>query len=99
MIFIVLIYTLYWCVFYGVWFLIPYDFFYKRNIEINEIVFLGFFCVLIPVLSFFIPHLIKKTFSINKIFLYIMHVFLILLSIALFLHIGLTIAFKHFPIG
>ena len=98
-IFFISIYILYWCVFYGSWFLIPYDYFYNRNIEINQLVFLFFFCAFSPLISFFIPFLIKKLFSINKFLLYFLHIILILISLALFLHIGLIIAFSHFQIG
>ena len=98
-IFIILTYILYWCVFYGSWFLIPYDFFYFHGIEISQIVFILFYLVVIPGISFFIPYLIKKTFQINKIFLYTLHICIILLSLWLFVHIGLLDAFKHFQIG
>jgi len=97
-VFIVLIYMLYWCIFYGIWFLIPYNFFYERNIEINQWLFLSFFCLLIPIISFLIPHFIKKLFKINKTSLYILHIFLILLSIIIFFYIGIIIAFSHFHI-
>ncbi len=96
---IIVIYVLYWLVFYGSWFLIPYNFFYDRNIEINQLLFMGIYIILIPILSFLIPHYIYKKIKINKKLLYFIHMILIILSILLFLHIGLTIAIKHFSIG
>ncbi len=98
-IYIILIYVVYWVVFYGSWFLIPYDFFYERGIDINPILFISIYMVLIPIISFFIPHYISRKVQINKKLLYLIHIVLIILSILLFLHIGLTIAFKNWSIG
>ena len=97
-IFTVLIYVLYWCIFYGSWFLLPDEFFLSKNSISSD--FYGyliaiFLFLFIPILSFFIPYLIKKTFKINKIFLYILHIVLIIFSILLFLHIALTISISH----
>ncbi len=92
-------YTLYWGVFYGSWFLIPYNFFYDRNIIINPYLFIGVFALIIPAISFLIPKFFKKVFTINYTFLYCMHVFLILLSLILFVYVGLNLAFSHFSIG
>ncbi len=97
-IFIILTYVLYWCIFYGSWFLIPYDSF-NKNTDISGILFLIYSFIIIPILSFFIPYFIKKILNINKIFLYILHIFLILLSVWFFIHVSLIIAFKHFSIG
>ncbi len=98
-IYIISIYIIYWFVFYGSWFLIPYDFFYDRGVEINQILFISIYALLIPILSFFIPYYILKKIQINKKLLYSVHIILIILSVLLFFHIGLTIAFKHFSIG
>lgn len=97
-VFIIVIYTLFWCVFYGLWFLIPREYFNKNTNE-SGIVFLLLNIVIIPAISFFIPYYIKKLFQINKVFLYILHVFFILLSLVLFFGLGLIIAFQHFQIG
>jgi hypothetical protein len=67
-IFVVLIYALYWCVFYGSWLLIP-DQHPDNNTEIGGILFLVYLFVITPLISFLIPHYIKKLFQINKYFL------------------------------
>ena len=54
-----------------------------------------FLFILVPILSFFIPYIIKKTFKINKVFLYIFHIITIVFSILLFFHIALTISISH----
>jgi len=98
-VFIIVTYIAYWLVFYGSWFMIPYDFFYIRNIEINQWIFLIIFCFIIPIISFYIPYNINNIFKINKTFLYSLHVLLIVMSLVLFFYFGLTIAFSHFQIG
>ena len=101
-IFIVLTYILYWCIFYGSWFLMPDEWFLEHNHRTHQFfifLFIFFLFVLLPILSFFIPSFIKKTFKINKIFLYILHVFLIIISIALFLIFTIFSAFSNMQIG
>ena len=95
-------YILYWLIFYGSWFIMPERWFLEYDSEIykiqNNIIFVLLF-VIIPILSFFIPHYISKKIQINKKLLYLLHIILIIFSLWLFLHIGLTIAFHHFQIG
>ena len=97
-IFIVLIYPIFWCIFYGSWFLLPDEFFLSKNSVSSD--YYGylvaiFLFILVPILSFFIPYIIKKTFKINKVFLYIFHIITIVFSILLFFHIALTISISH----
>ena len=93
-IFIILIYALYWCLFYWTLFLIPEDFFVTYNISGYVTLFYGI--LLIPSLSFFIPHFFKNLFSINKTFLYVLHTFIILFFIALFLTMIVISALSNF---
>jgi hypothetical protein len=94
----VLTYVIYWCVFYGSWLIMP-KYWFDKNSDFSGILFLIYLFILVPIISFLIPKFFRKTFKINKIFLYIFHVFMILLSIALFLFLGIIIAFSHFQIG
>ena len=97
-IFIVLIYSLYWCVFYGSWLIVPREYF-DKNTGLSGILFLILNVIIVPAISFFIPHFIKKLFQINKFFLYILHIFLILFALGLFLYIGIFIALSNIQIG
>lgn len=100
--FVVLIYVLYWCIFYGSWFLIPDKLFLEHesnSYQVLQIFVLLLIFIFIPAISFFIPSIIRKTFKINKIFLYILHVILIILSIALFLIFMIFAALHNLQIG
>ncbi|MES2023405.1 MAG: hypothetical protein V4439_01855 [Patescibacteria group bacterium] len=97
-IFIILIYAVYWCVFYGVWFLIPPDNF-DKNTDISGILFLILNLAVVPIISFFIPYFIKKLFTINKVVLYVLHSFLLLISVALFIFLAIISALSHIQIG
>jgi len=95
---IFLTYFLYWCVFYGSWFLIPQTFFYRNN-NLSGLLFILYIFIIVPIISFFIPKLLRKIFKINNIFLYSLHLFLIILSVVVFMGIGILIALSHFSIG
>ena len=82
-VFIFLTYVLYWCIFYGSWFVMPSEWF-NQNSDLSGIIFLIYLCILVPITSFFIPYLFKKTFEVNKVFLYILHIVVIIFSAALF---------------
>lgn len=97
-IFMFLIYIFFWFTFYGSWFLMPSKWF-NNNTDISGRLFLIFLFIIVPIISFFIPYFFRRIFKINKIFLYILHVFLILLSIWVFIQIGISIALKNFQIG
>ncbi len=101
-VYIISIYVIYWVVFYGSWFLMPEEWFREYDSEFftvkSNLIFILLFLI-IPILSFFIPHCISRKVQINKKLLYFIHIVLIILSILLFLHIGLTIAFKNWSIG
>ncbi len=92
-------YIFYWLVFYGSWFLIPYDFFDQRGIEVNPLLFISIYFLLIPIISFLIPHYLNKKIKIKKMLLYSLHLVLIIFSVLLFIHFGLTTAFKNWSIG
>ena len=81
-IFIILIYSIFWCIFYGLLFLIPDIFF-----EINNIP--GYFTLIyalliVPFISFFLIRFFKKYFYLKNSTLYIIHILYIILSIILF---------------
>lgn len=101
-IFIILIYPIFWCIFYGSWFLLPDELFLERNSSSYQslrIFVLLLIFILIPILSFFIPYIIKKTFKINKVFLYILHIVLVIFSVGLFVILSLVSALHNFQIG
>ena len=81
-IFIIVTYVLYWCIFYWSLFLIPESFF--ETYKIPGLVTLFYAIIFIPALSFLIPHFLKKILTINTVLLYVLHTFLVLLSILLF---------------
>lgn len=91
-VFILLTYVIFWCVFYGSWFLVPDS---DHNSDINAILPIILFLGLIPLLSFFIPYFIKKLFTINKAFLYFLHILILLISTALFFLLLAMSAFSH----
>lgn len=95
-IFVALIYIIYWWIFYGIWFLIPERFF-DHNSNLSGLLFLIYLCVLVPIVSFFIPHFIKKVFSTRHF--YLLHILLIILGLVLFLALAAISAFSHLQIG
>jgi len=96
-IFVILTYAVFWCVFYGSWFLLPEDYFESHNISMNEWVFLFITVVLVPIISFLLlPRFIKKVFYIKNSFLYILHTIFILISLFLFFFLLITEALKNF---
>ena len=56
-IFIVLTYVFYWCIFYGSTLLIPYS---SYNTDFDTILPFIYIFILVPIISFFIPFLIRK---------------------------------------
>ena len=95
-IFIFLIYLLYWCLFYGTGLLIPDS---DYNTEINAYFPPIYFLIIVPLISFIIPHFIKKIFIINNFLLYFIHVILVVISAAIFLLIAIVSALSNFHIG
>ena len=95
-IFIILTYVLYWCTFYASLLFLPNS---DYNTEVDTILPFVFVLVFVPILSFFIPYFLKKIFNINKVLLYFLHIFFILLSIILFLFISIGAAVSHIQIG
>ena len=94
-IFIILVYVFYWFLFYGFWFIIPPEYF-DHNTDISGILFLAFNFIIIPVISFFIPYFLIRLFTIDKTFLYVLHVFLVLLSLGIFSTLAVISAFSNF---
>ena len=85
-IFILVLYVLYWFLFYVVLFLL---FGSISESNIGGFFFIFYIVIIIPVSSFLVPKIIRKTFYIKKSFLYTFHVLLIALS--LFLYIWLIV--------
>lgn len=98
-IFILLSYLLFWCTFYGSWLLIPYNDHPVREINLPEWTLFLYSLILVPYISFIIPRTIKKIFLINNIFLYSLHIILILISVISFLALFILSALSHFSIG
>ena len=96
--FIVFVYAVYWCVFYGSWLVFP-DQHPADNTDAGSNLFLVYLLGIVPLLSFFIPPFIKKVFTINKTGLYVMHIILIILCAAIFMTIAITSALSNIQIG
>ena len=90
-IFIVLIYSIFWCIFYGVSLVIPHSFYQELN-NFFGFLFALYWFLIIPYLSFFIPKFLLKLFTINKLTLYFIHYVLLLISITLFIYFGILIS-------
>ena len=97
-IFIGFVYIIYWLIFYGSWFSIP-DRYFDHNTEVTGILFIIYIFIIVPSISFLIPPSVGKVFPIKNSIIYPLHIFLIILSIAIFLAIGITVAFSHIQIG
>ena len=95
-IFIVLIYILYWCIFYGSTLLIPNS---NSNTDINAVLPFLYIFIIVPIISFLVPFIILKTIKISKIFLYILHVLLIIFFAVSFFMIVVFFALHNFQIG
>ncbi len=81
-IFMLLTYSIYWCVFYGSPFLIPESFFTENNIP--GFITIIYALLVIPTLSFVLVRFYKKIFVINPAILYVIHSVFILMSLYLF---------------
>ncbi|MCX6755313.1 MAG: hypothetical protein NT068_02110 [Candidatus Nomurabacteria bacterium] len=97
-IFMLLTYVVYWCVFYGIFSILPNQH-PNNNTDVGSSLFLIYLVIIVPILSFFIPHYFKKVFSINKVLLYSLHLFFILVSLYLFFIIAATSAVQNIQIG
>ena len=95
--FIVLVYVIFWCVFFGGLLLIPNEYFEGNNVSSYPVLFYVF--AFVPLISFFVPPFIKKMFHFNNIGLYTLHIFLIVLSLFIFVQIVFAIAWSNFSIG
>jgi len=96
-IFIVLTYVLFWIVFYVIF---PYIIILFNGSNFGGMFLFIFILGIIPIISFFIvPRLILKIFYLNKIFLYCLHIILIILSIYIFLALVVSLSFSHIQIG
>lgn len=100
-IFVVLTYVVFWCVFYGSAFLMP-DTWFSEASNYSPLYFLLFkiyVFLVVPLISFVIPKLIRKLFKINSIFLYSLHIFLLILCVVAFLFKLFLEAFSNWQIG
>ncbi len=95
-IFIILVYILYWCIFYGSTLLIDNS---NTNTDFNTILPFLYIFIIVPIISFLVPFLILKIFKINKFFLYILHVILITCMAISFFILVVFLALHNFQIG
>jgi hypothetical protein len=89
--FIILVYTLYWCVFYGSFFLFPYGFFQSNSSsEYITWLLLSYLFIFVPFLSFKLALFIRRI-TLAK-YIYVINTVFILLSLIIFLGIDLVIS-------
>ena len=96
-VFVKIAYVVFWFVFYGVWILIPYEWFDALVGKVENIApyyIFGF----VPLVSFFIPPYIRRRILIKKGALYGIHIFAILLSIALFFVLATWRVYQNTPL-
>jgi hypothetical protein len=91
--FISLLYILYWLVFYV---FVPFIVTLIQGFNFGGPVLLILVLGVAPVISFIIPRIITKVFLVNKIFLYIFHILLIIITPAIFFYLIIFIAFRNF---
>ena len=90
-IFIILTYTVFWCVFYGLVLLIPYEFFVGRK-GISYFILL-YSVIIVPLLSFYLISMVRKVFFIKHF--YLLNTLLIILSFILFFYINFLQSVSH----
>lgn len=96
--FVSLYYLLFWWIFYGVWFLLPYKTFSYLVTSFAKIAPYYIFG-LAPLISFLLPYSIKKFVRINVILLGILHVVLVIGSIFLFFLLSVMTIYKNYVPG
>lgn len=97
-IFVLFTYIILWCIFYGSWLIMP-EYWFDEAEESTGKLFLILLYIIIPFFSFKIPKFIKKVVIISNTFLYTLHVFLLILFLALFSYLGILQALSNFQIG
>ncbi len=85
-------YATFWCVFYGSAFFLPVSFFDNLS-TLGNLLFILYFFVILPGISFFIPKYFKKVFSAGS-WVYFLHTVMIISSIVIFIYIGIFRAFS-----
>lgn len=94
-VFITLHYALYWWIFYGIWFIIPYETFNALIVKYSKLAPYYLFGV-VPLISFLIPYNIRRFIKINPWLIYILHVILIALALFLFFLFSILIIYKNY---
>jgi len=89
--FVSVLYLIFWFLFYYVIFLF---FGLMSGSDIGGALFLIYIFILIPFFSLYIPKIILKTFKVNKLFLYIFHSCLILISFVSYIYIVFLLTFS-----
>ncbi len=95
-IFIFSLYLFYILLFY---FLIPFVIFYFQNFNFGGWHFFIIIFLIAPLLSFYIPNLILKKFSLNKTTLYVIHTITIILIPIIYFYTIIVSSFSHIQIG
>jgi hypothetical protein len=82
-VFMTLLYLVFWWIFFGAWLLIPFSWFSAVVMKVKGVAryyIFGF----VPLLSLFIPYIVRKCMSFKRVYLYPLHLILIALSILFF---------------
>jgi len=91
-IFVVLVYLVYWCVFYGSLTLLPENTFDNYGDFVTLILFAYVF-IFVPVLSFILIDLVKRFVSIK--YPYILNTIILVLSLSSFFFVEIVISLNH----
>jgi len=97
-VFVSLHYLLFWWLFYGIWFLLPYKSFVYLVTNFTKIAPYYIFG-LAPIISFILPYNIKKFVKINSVLLYLLHLLLIAGAVFLFFLFAVLIIYKNYIPG
>lgn len=96
-VFSALIYLLFWWIFYGIWFLLPYSTFDYLVVNFTQKAPYYLFGI-VPLISLFIPYFLRKTCRINIIVLSLLHIVLLVGSAFLFFFFSILTIYKNYTI-
>lgn len=91
---VVISYISFWCIFYGIFFVVPEKFFANSSDKTSAL-YLFYVFILVPGLSFFIPYLVQKKIHVKLFLLYFFHTVVVLLCAALFFVYTILNAFSN----
>ncbi|MDQ3076299.1 MAG: hypothetical protein M3Q34_04200 [bacterium] len=94
-VYVMLAYLLFWWIFYGIWFLIPYTWFSYVLVTFKK--FTPYYVYgFVPLLSLMIPIYFRRKFQVKKRYLIPVHIVFIVGSVFLFFLFSLMVAYKNF---